>query len=230
MERKNGTEVLIENLHYSAQRESLSITSESSKRSILDVVPSVSKLNDGVNVDIELSKVGNLGIEGLASLGIGVEVGGFAEEVSTETLVAVVKNAILVSVVEGGGILNDKLDLPDEVALGTLGGASLLGLLVVGLNSLAVCGLNLNNEERGSEGSGGLALVEQFVEGGVLEASVLGGNFRDSDSVSWGGRGKFSSVLLLVFGDLSEALGDLAGSNEGGDVRVVAECEDLLAG
>ena len=63
----------------------------------LIVLPSVSKLNDCVIVDIELSKVGILGILGLASLGIGVEVGGLAGEVSPETLPAAVKNVILVS-------------------------------------------------------------------------------------------------------------------------------------
>lgn len=88
-------------MHYSAQRVSLPIESESLKRSILDVVPSVSKLNNGINPDVEFSEVGNLGFEGLACLGVGVEVGGFAKEVGTKTLVGVVKDAILVGIVEG---------------------------------------------------------------------------------------------------------------------------------
>ena len=88
-------------MHYSVQFESLPIKSLYLERSIFDVVPSVSKLNDCVIVDIELSKVGILSILGLASLGIGVEVGGLAGEVSPETLPAAVKNVILVSGVKG---------------------------------------------------------------------------------------------------------------------------------
>lgn len=132
---------------YSAQRESLQVSSESLKRSILDVVPSVSKFNNGINIHVELGEVGDLSVEGITSLGIGVQVRSLAEEVGTETLVGVVKDAVLVGVVEGGGILHDKLNLPDQVSLGTLRRSSLLGLFIIGLNSLAICGLNLNDEE-----------------------------------------------------------------------------------
>lgn len=72
--------------------------------------------------------------------------------------------------------------------------------------------------------------MEEFIQSGVLETGVLGSDFRDGNGVSGGGLGELSGVLLLILSDLGETLGDLAGANEGGDVRVVAEGEHVLAG
>ena len=47
----------------------------------------------------------------------------------------VVEDAILVGIVEGGGVLDDELDLPDKVLL-ALCGAGLLGLGIVVLGGL----------------------------------------------------------------------------------------------
>lgn len=71
--------------------------------------------------------------------------------------------------------------------------------------------------------------MEEFIKGGVLETGVLGSDFRDGNSVRWGGLGEHSGVFRLVLSNLGETLGDLARANEGGDVRVVAEGENLLA-
>lgn len=60
--------------------------------------------------------------------------------------------------------------------------------------------------------------MEQFVEGGILEASVLSCDFRNSDSVGRGSVGELSGVLLLVLGDFGKSLCDLAGADEGGNV------------
>jgi len=90
------------------------------------VVPSVSALDDGINPHVKLSEVGDVLLDAGAGLGVGVEVGDLAEEVGTETLMGVVKNAVLVLVVSGGGVLGEELNLPDEVSLGTLGGGGLL--------------------------------------------------------------------------------------------------------
>lgn len=51
-----------------------------------------------------------------------MEVGGLAEEFSSETLVGVNVDSVLVAVVGGGGILYEERCAPDEVAaLNTLG-------------------------------------------------------------------------------------------------------------
>ena len=87
-------------------------------------------LDDGINPHIKLCKVGAGLLELASSSGIRVHVCGLAEEVSSETLVGVVKNSVLAGVAERGGILDAECDLPDEVTLGSLGRAGFLGLLV----------------------------------------------------------------------------------------------------
>ena len=59
--------------------------------------------------------------EVFACLVVGVHISGLAEEVGTETFVRVVEDSVLVGVVEGGSILDNKLDLPDAVSLVSLG-------------------------------------------------------------------------------------------------------------
>jgi len=80
--------------------------------------------------------------------GIGVEVSDLSEEVGTETLMGVVEDSVLVVVSSGGGVLGEELNLPDEVSLATLGGGSLLGLLVERLDEfLNIGGLNSGDSE-----------------------------------------------------------------------------------
>lgn len=64
--------------------------------------------------------------------------------------------------------------------------------------------------------------MEQFVESGILKASMLSGNFRNSDSVCGGSVRELCGVFLFVLGNLSKSLGDLARTDEGGNVRVMA--------
>ena len=64
----------------------------------------------------------------------------------------------------------------------------------------------------------------------MLQAGVLGINIGDGDGVSGVVLGKLGGVLLVILSDLSEALGDLGAADEGGDVGVVAESKDILAG
>ena len=73
---------------------------------VLDVVPSVAALDDGINPHVELGEVGDSLLDALGSGGIGVEVGGLSEEVGAETLVRVVKNSVLVGIAESGGVLD----------------------------------------------------------------------------------------------------------------------------
>ena len=101
-----------------------------SNHCVLDVVPAVSKLDNGIDEHVEFSEVCDLLFEVLASLGVSVKVSGFAEEVGTKTFVRVVEHTVLVSVVKGAGILDNELNLPDEVSLVALSGAGLLVLLV----------------------------------------------------------------------------------------------------
>ena len=112
-----------------------------------------------------------------------------------------------------------------------LGAANLLGLLVPRLGGLVdIRWLNLGDEEGSSEGASGLALMEQFVQVGVNQTSVLSINLRHGDGVGRVIVREFCSVLLVILSDLGQPLGDLGVGNEGSDVRVVAESEHVLAG
>ena len=83
---------------------------------VLDVVPSVAALDDGINPHVELCEVGEGLLDALGSSGISPEVGGLAEEGGTETLMGLVHDFILVGAAEGGSILHRELDVPDELA------------------------------------------------------------------------------------------------------------------
>lgn len=80
---------------------SLQVSSELLELGLLDVVPAVSKLNDGINPHVELGEVGNLRLEVSAGLGVRVKISCLSEEVGSETFVRVVQDAVLVGVVEG---------------------------------------------------------------------------------------------------------------------------------
>ena len=130
------------------------VCSHLSHGGVLDVVPAISELDDGVAPHVELGQVSNLVVEVGAGLGIGVKVSGAAEEVVAQTLVRVVQDAVLVGVVEGGSILHDQLHLPDQVTLVSSGRASLPGLLVPRAGGvIAVSGVHSHDEERGAEGA-----------------------------------------------------------------------------
>jgi len=83
---------------------------------VLDVVPAVFTLDNSINPDVEFHEVLNSLLHTLGSSGVGPQVSGLAEEVSTEALVRVVQDSVLVCVAEGGGILDVELDVPDELA------------------------------------------------------------------------------------------------------------------
>lgn len=126
------------------------ITSDS-EFGVLDVILAVSSLNDSID------NVGEIGepVELVGGLGEGsllrVQVGDLAEELSADTLSRVDVDAVFVVVGPGGGVLGEQGNLPNEVTLGTLCGGSLFGGLVVDLDQLNRCALNLDNLEGGSE-------------------------------------------------------------------------------
>lgn len=122
------------------------------KLGLLDAVLAVSALNDGVNVCVELAKLVDLGLDLLGGSGVVPQVSGLTEEIGTETLVRVNKNAVLVGVTGGGGILAEHGHVPDEVGLlGVLGGSGLFGGFVVDADHVMNGTLNLNNVKDGSE-------------------------------------------------------------------------------
>ena len=75
--------------------------SSSTEFGVLDVVPSVSALNNSINPDVELEEVGAGLLELSTGGGIGVKVGGLTEEISTESFVRVVEDSVLVGVAKG---------------------------------------------------------------------------------------------------------------------------------
>ena len=85
-----------------------------------------------------------------------MEVGGLHwEEVGTETLVGVEEHSVDIVVELGGDILDEELNLVDQITALSLGGGSLLALLVVGLDAIDnISWLNLGHVEAGSEGGG----------------------------------------------------------------------------
>lgn len=210
-----------------------SVTSSSDHLSVLDEVESVSSLDDGVNPGVEGGQGLGVSSDSLGSSLVGVEVGSLSEEVGSKSLVGVYKDSVVVVVVLGGDILDQKLDLPDEVSrcLGTLQGGTLSSFLVKRFYPFAFLSwLNSGNVELGSEGSVvsnisiRVSRVEEIVKGGVWKVSVLLVDLTDdSGVVPVGG--------LLVIRDLgSNRLSKLGGADESQDVGVVLQVEDLLLG
>lgn len=200
---------------------------------VLDVVPSVLALNDAVDVGVEGGQVGHVGFNSLAGSSVGVEVGGLSEEVGTMSLVRVVEDLVSVGVSSGGGVLAEHLNLPDEVAALSLGGRGLLGLGIVDLGPLGdVAGVDSDNGEGSSEGVAGelVSVVEEVVEGGDGHVGVLLVNARDVDSLHGDGSLEGTEVGLAVFGDLADVGGKAGSSDEGHDVGVVREGQDVLVG
>jgi len=77
------------------------------------------------------------------------------EEVGTETFVSVEKDSVNVVIELGGNILDEELNLVDKFTSLTFGGSDLLGLFVVGFDTLLnIAWLNLGNVEAGSESGG----------------------------------------------------------------------------
>ena len=81
-------------------------TCSGSKLAVLNVVPAVSLLDDGIDPDVEFLEVRACLLDALGSGGIGPQVSCLSEEVGAETLVRVVKNSVLVGVAESGGVLD----------------------------------------------------------------------------------------------------------------------------
>jgi hypothetical protein len=91
------------------------------------------------------------------------------EEVSTKTIVSVEEDSVGIVVELSGNILNEELKLVDGVgvALGTLEGRGLLGLLVVALGPLLyIGGLNLGNVELSAEG---ILVLDVLISFNVVE-------------------------------------------------------------
>jgi hypothetical protein len=147
--------------------------------------------------------------------------------------VGVEEDSVDIIVELSGDILGEELHLVDEVAaLSTLGGGGSLGLLVPDLDCIGgISGLNSGNVEAGSEGVvAKIRRVEEIVEGGGLETSVLsvdlGKDNGDHANITLEG----GSLSRSVVGNLGEGSGELGAVDEGQNVRVVLEHEDLLGG
>ena len=199
---------------------------------VLDVVPAVSALNDGVNPDVELLEVGEGLLDLLGGGSVAPQVGGLAEEVGTETLVRVVKHSVLVGVAESGSILDGELDVPDELAsLGTLGGGDLLRLAVEDLDGVTdIAGLDTAHTEASSESVTGQLAAEKFLERGGLEVGPLAVDVADGDSNGRNILGELSLVGSDVVLNLGDVASETGAADEGHDVRVVGKGEDLLVG
>merc|ERR1719464_448312 len=111
--------------------------SSCSEFGVLNVVPSVSAFDNGINPHIEFEEVGDVLLVLATGTSIGVEVRGLTEEVSTESFMRVVEDSVLVGAAESGGILDVEGNVPDELALSSLGTAGLLTLLVPDLAGLS---------------------------------------------------------------------------------------------
>ena len=188
-------------------------------------------LDDGINPHIKLCKVGAGLLELASSSGIRVHVCGLAEEVSSETLVGVVKNSVLAGVAERGGILDAECNLPDEVTLGSLGRAGFLGLLVPDFAGfLGITWLDSGDTEGGSPGAtlSGLA-AEEFLKASAWKVGPSLVNRGHIDGSLGGARAAEGCLLACpVIRHFAEGGSKSGGSDEGHDVGVVAECEDLL--
>lgn len=65
--------------------------------------------------------------------------------------------------------------------------------------------------------------MEELVQIGVGESSVLGINFRDCDGVTWNILGEGSIIGLGILFNSSKSLCDSRRADKSGNVRVVAE-------
>jgi len=88
----------------------------SDELSVLDVIESVSSLNNGINPGVEGSKSLGVSSNSLGSGLVGVQVSGLSEEVGSKSLMRVYKNSVVIIVVLGGNILDQKLNLPNEIS------------------------------------------------------------------------------------------------------------------
>ena len=153
------------------------------------------------------------------------------EEVGAKTLVGVEEDSVDVVVELGGDVLGEELNLVDQVsALGSLSRHRLSGLLVPDSDGVSdVAWLNSGNVEAGSEGVGRVVWgVEQIVEGGVAEVLVLLVDLGEHDwsHADLALEGGLLGVLLV--GNLGEVSSELGGVDEGHDVGVVLEEENVL--
>jgi len=205
--------------------------------SVLDEVESVSALNNGINPWVEPGKGAGVVLELLAGLIVRVKVvSRGVEEVSTKTIVSVEEDSVGIVVELSRNILNEELELVDGigVALSTLEGRGLLGLLVVALGPLLnIGGLNLGNVELSAEGILvldvliSLNVVEEILEWVNRETGVLLVDLSNDGGID---TCKGSPIDLLIRNLASDFLGKLGSSREGKDVGIVAEEEDLLGG
>ena len=202
----------------------------SSEFGVLDVVPSSSLFNNGINPHVEFSEACASFFEFTSGTSIGVHVSSLSEEIAAKTLVRVVKNAVLARVAERSGVLDVEGNLPNKVTLGSLGATGLLSLLVPSLAGFfGVTWLNSSDAERGSEGAAISRLgAEELFEAGPWEGgpSLVDSGHSDGGRGSAGGEGGLFAGPVI--GDLAEGTSKSGGTNECHDVGVVAEGEDLL--
>jgi hypothetical protein len=162
-----------------------------------------------------------------------VEVGGLTEEGGTKALVGLNKNAILVRVARGGGVLAEEGYLPDKVALSALGRRGLLGLLVENADEISDDTFNLDDVEHDAVSATreGSLIVEEVVEGGLGKSGVLLVDLGDNNGVGGDGLQELGDIVLPVIGGrLGDGTEKLGGLVEREDVGVVGESEDLFVG
>jgi len=80
---------------------SLNLVSSVLEGGVLDIVPSIFALHNGVDPYVEFKEVGSVVFDLLAGTSVGVEILSFSEESRTVSFVGVVKNTILVGVALG---------------------------------------------------------------------------------------------------------------------------------
>ena len=204
------------------------------KLGVFDEVEAVSSLNNGVDPGVESCQKVEAVLESVRGLVVVPEVGGLLwEEVGSESLVGVQKHSVDVVVELGGHVLGGELNLVDVVtSLGSLGGGRLSGLSVPESDGVVdISWLNLGDVEAGSEGVGaGVWGVEEIVERSGLQVLMLLVNLGQHD---WGDAEwslQHVSLGLWVVLDLAQGGSQLGGGDEGHDVGVVLEHQDLLLG
>jgi hypothetical protein len=175
---------------------------------LLDVVETVGSLNNSVNERVESGHVSDVSLNSSVTSGASL---GVSEEFSTETVVRVVEESVLVVGVHGGGILAEELSL--EVV--HLGGGSVLN------------GGDLDVDSEGVTGES-LGSVEEISERGNGHTGEFGGDLRDDNGVRSVGSGEVGLISGVVVGNLSKVSSGLRSVNEGADVGVVALAEDVL--
>merc|ERR1712194_378512 len=170
---------------------------------LLNVVETVRSLNNSVDERVESGHVGNMSSNsgGTSS----------TEELSSVSVVRVVKESVLVVSVGSGGILTEELSVPVSV---------LNAVTTVNVGNLDVDSESVSGESVGS--------VEEISERGDGHGGEFGGDFGDNDGVRHVGAGKVGSVGVGVVGNLSEGTGGLGSVDESADVGVVRLSEDVL--